>query len=134
MTTRVVISHPVAGFHPGDVTDLPDDMASSYLAEGYARLYNAGGSPAVLLPVVLSGSPQDGQVAVWVAARARWEPQTPTAGPGGAGPAVTSVAGRTGAVVLAVGDVSGLGTAATQPAGAFDPAGAAAGLALVLGG
>jgi hypothetical protein len=39
--------------------------------------------------------------------------------------AVASVAGRTGAVVLASTDISGLGSAATQPSSAFDTAGAA---------
>lgn len=47
-------------------------------------------------------------------------------GGGGGGGAVTSVAGRTGAVVLSTTDVSGLGTAATRAASSFDTAGAAA--------
>ena len=43
----------------------------------------------------------------------------------GGGGAVTSVAARTGAVVLTTADVGGLGTAATQAIAAFDAAGAA---------
>lgn len=46
-------------------------------------------------------------------------------GSGGSGGDVSSVAGRTGAVVLANTDISGLGTASTHAASDFDSAGAA---------
>jgi hypothetical protein len=49
----------------------------------------------------------------------------PPGGVGGGG-AVSSVAGRTGAVVLTTADIGGLGTAATHAATDFDASGSAA--------
>ena len=91
---------PGAGLPAGTVLDLVDSYGSPL---GMYRLDSVGGAPA------------------W----RRRDAGGPSSGTGGG--LVSSVAGRTGAVTLGAADISGLGTAATQPSAAFQAAGAAAG-------
>ncbi len=108
--------------------DIPSDVAIFNCGANALAIYpHVGGTingGSINVPISLAvGS----GISLW-ASSGNWNVlSAATAG----GVAVTSVAGRTGAVVLSTSDISGLGTAAAHAAADFDAAGSAAAAAAV---